>query len=145
MYIYINKRQTTNSTKSVTTEQAGEQMPMPARQRKRGNRMEVLPEAYRYCPVFVKVFFGHLLQYAQGVIEGDRLQQNFLPMVQGLFGFGSIVHLWGFLGVSGLSRPHALATLSKNPLGFRHRGIRGFACGSVAPSEIGPNGARPGF
>ena len=31
---------------SVTTEQAGEQMPMPTRQRKRGYRMEVLPEAH---------------------------------------------------------------------------------------------------
>ena len=36
----------TENTKSVTTEQAGEQMSMPARQRKRGYRMEVLPEAH---------------------------------------------------------------------------------------------------
>ena len=30
-------------------------------------------------------------------------------------------------GMSGLSRPHALIALSKNPLGFRRRGFRGFA------------------
>ena len=46
VYIYFNKQQTTNSTKSVTTEQAGEQMSMPARQRKGGSMMEVLPEAH---------------------------------------------------------------------------------------------------
>ena len=31
---------------SVTTEQAGEQMPMPVRLRTKGDRMEVLPEAH---------------------------------------------------------------------------------------------------
>ena len=68
--------------------------------------------------------------------------QNFLLIVQGFF---YIVHLWGFPGVSGLSRPHALTALSKNPLGSRHRGTRGFARGSVVPSGIGPNDARPSF
>ena len=43
MYIYIL---TTKEHESVTTEQVGELMPMPARQRKGGNRMEVLPEAH---------------------------------------------------------------------------------------------------
>ena len=46
MYLYIFA--TTNKEhESVTTEHVGEQMLMPARQRKRGNRMEVLPEAHR--------------------------------------------------------------------------------------------------
>ena len=69
-------------------------------------------------------------------------KQNFLPMVHGFF--GSIVQVWGFPGVSGLSRPHALAALSKNPLGFRNRESRGYARGSAEPSKTGPNGARPG-
>ena len=43
MYIYVL---TNKEHESVTTEQASEQMSMPARQRKRGNRMEVLPEAH---------------------------------------------------------------------------------------------------
>ena len=72
-------------------------------------------------------------------------KQNFLPIIHGFFGFGFIVKMWGFPGASGLSRPHALAALSKNPLGSHHRGSRGYARGSVSPSEIGPNGARPGF
>ena len=38
-----NKQQ---STRAVTTEQAGEQMSMPARLRTKGDRMEVLPEAH---------------------------------------------------------------------------------------------------
>ena len=67
--------------------------------------------------------------------------QNFLPMVQVFF---PTVHLWGFSGVSGLSRLHALIALSKNPLGFRHRGSRGSSHGSVAPSGTGPSATRPG-
>ena len=65
--------------------------------------------------------------------------QNFLPMVQAFL----FVHVWGFPGVSGLSRPHALIALSKNPLGFRRRGFRGFARGSGVPSRIGPYFDRP--
>ena len=38
VYIFFNKQQTTNNTKSVTTEQAGEQVSMPARQRKGGKQ-----------------------------------------------------------------------------------------------------------
>ena len=38
-----NKQQ---STRAVTTDQAGEQMPMPDRLRAKGDTMEVLPEAH---------------------------------------------------------------------------------------------------
>ena len=43
IYMYIL---TTKEHESVTTEQAGEQMSMPARQHEKGYRMEVLPEAH---------------------------------------------------------------------------------------------------
>ena len=45
MYILTNDKQNKEHD-SVITEQAGKQMPMPARQRERGYRMEVLPEAH---------------------------------------------------------------------------------------------------
>ena len=45
MYVYVLTNDNKQEHESVTTQQAGEQMRMPARQRKRGNGMEVLPEA----------------------------------------------------------------------------------------------------
>ena len=41
-----NKQQPTMGRGSVTTEQAGEQMPMPDRLRTKGDTMEGLPEAH---------------------------------------------------------------------------------------------------
>ena len=45
--MYIKERQMNEqSTRAITTEQAGEQMPMPDRLRTKGDTMEVLPEAH---------------------------------------------------------------------------------------------------
>ena len=47
----------------------------------------------------------------------------------------TVVQVWGFSKVCGLSQPHGLIALSKNPLGRRCQETCNFAHGSVGPSE----------